>query len=62
MQHFHLVILFDLTLTSNFTWYKVIPICYLLHYLGSLLAKYGFSAVISPVLGADEAKSDGFDL
>ena len=37
-------------------------ICYLLRRLGSLLAKFGLAAVISPVLGADMAISDYFEL
>ena len=41
---------------------RSILICYLFHHLGSLLAKFGFAAVISPVSGADKAKSEGFDL
>ena len=41
---------------------RSILICYLLHPLGSLLAKFGLAAVISPVPVADEAKSDDCDL
>ena len=48
--------LFYLTLT--FTLHKI-HTRYLLYHLGSLLAKFRFAAVISPVLGADKAKSNG---
>ena len=37
-------------------------ICYFLHPLKSLLAKFGFAAVIGPVSVGDKAKSDDFDL
>ena len=39
-----------------------IIICYLFHSLGSLLAKFGFAAVISSVSVTDDAKRDDFDL
>ena len=41
---------------------RAILICYLLHHLGSPFAKFGFAAFISPVSGADKAKSNDFDL
>ena len=41
---------------------KFTLICNLSHPLGSLLAKFEFAAVISPVTVADKANSDDFDL
>ena len=38
------------------------PLCYLLHLLVSLLAKFGFAAVFSSVCVADKVKSDDFYL
>ena len=60
IQHFHLVTLFDLTLT--FTKYKAHTYMSPFHPLRSLLAQFGFAAVISPVSVADKAKIDNFDL
>ena len=37
-------------------------IYYYIHPLGSLLAKFGFTTVVSPVSVADKEKSDDFDL
>ena len=34
---------------------------YYLDHLGSILTKFGFAAVVSPVSGAEQAKSDDFD-
>ena len=41
---------------------KGLFISYLLHSFGSLLAKFGFKLVNSPVSVAKKAKSDDFDL
>ena len=51
-----------LSMPHQFREKRPILIFYLLHPLGSLLAKFGFAAVISPVSEADKAKSDDFDL
>ena len=40
---------------------RSILIYYIFHPLGSLLAKFGLLAVISPILVADKAKSSDFD-
>ena len=61
MQHFHLVTLFDLTLT--FTQYKVHT--YMLPFSPlekPVLATLRLVAVISSVLAADRAKSGDFDI
>ena len=41
---------------------QFILICYLLHTLGSLMAKFGIATVLSPISEADEVNSDDFDL
>ena len=46
MQHFHLVTLFDLTLTLTFTYYKAHSYTQLSQPLRSLMAKFGFAAII----------------
>ena len=63
MQHFHLVTLIDLILASTFILtIRPILIRYLLLPLRSILAEFGFAAVISPVSVAHKAKSDCFVL
>ena len=62
MQHFNLVTLFDLTLTLTVSQYKAHTYIRPFYPLGSLLVKFGLTAVISPVSVADKAKSDDFDL
>ena len=62
MQYFNLVTLFELTLTLTFTYYKAHTYISPFYPLGSLLAKLGLAAVISPVSVADKVKSDDFDL
>ena len=52
----------DLDLDLYLVGIRSILICYLLHHLKSLSAKFGFAAVVSPFSGADKAKSDDFNL
>ena len=70
MQHFHLVTLFDMTLT--FTWHKThaYTLCLKaytlpkgrLRPLEGLLAEFGVAAAICTVSVADRAKDDDFEL
>ena len=60
MQHFHLLTLFDLTLT--FIQYKVHTYMLPSSSRGKPLANFEFAAVGSLVLGADKAKSEDFDI
>ena len=56
----HLVTFIDLTSTL-ISRYKV-HTYNLLHPLGSLLAKFGFTAIVSHISAADKVNSDNFDL
>ena len=64
MHHFHLVTLLGLTWPWPWPLFTIrpLPMHYLFLTLRSVLAKFGFAAVISPVSVADKAKSDGSEL
>ena len=64
MRHFHLVTLLGLTWPWPWPLFTIrpLPMHYLFLTLRSVLAKFGFAAVISPVSVADKAKSDGSEL
>ena len=57
---FHLVTLFDLTLTLTLFYYKVHAYMLPFSSLGKSLGKVWVAAVFTPVSVADKAKSDNF--